>query len=247
MRWRESDGVSWLEADLPGAVAASRPASAAPARGRSRASTSAFSPATTVTPCSRTGACSTGARARPGPGRDRRARSTAPRSLVHERPAGAAAWLEPVPDPPRVDGHVSAAPGLAPLVFVADCLPIALAGPGGVAMLHGGWRGLAAGIIGAGRPRSAAPRPRSGPGSAPAATRSATRCSRRSRRWATGSRRAGCSTWRRSPRRLLERAGVGEIEAAGLCTALQPASCSSPTAATAARTGRQAGIVRRLA
>jgi hypothetical protein len=31
--------------------------------------------------------------------------------------------------------------------MVADCLPVALAGPGGVAMLHCGWRGLAAGIV----------------------------------------------------------------------------------------------------
>ena len=37
--------------------------------------------------------------------------------------------------------------GPALLVFVADCVPVALSGPGGVAMLHCGWRGLAAGII----------------------------------------------------------------------------------------------------
>ena len=48
---------------------------------------------------------------------------------------------------PEADGHVVAAPGLAALVFVADCLPVALAGSGGVAMLHCGWRGLAAGIL----------------------------------------------------------------------------------------------------
>src|SRR5262249_61642791 len=34
-----------------------------------------------------------------------------------------------------------------PLVRVADCLPVALAGPGGVAMAHAGWRGLAGGVI----------------------------------------------------------------------------------------------------
>jgi YfiH family protein len=31
--------------------------------------------------------------------------------------------------------------------MVADCLPVAIAGPGGVAMLHAGWRGLAGGIL----------------------------------------------------------------------------------------------------
>jgi YfiH family protein len=47
----------------------------------------------------------------------------------------------------EADGQVMAAPGLAGLVFTADCLPVALAGPGGVTMLHCGWRGLAAGIV----------------------------------------------------------------------------------------------------
>ncbi len=37
--------------------------------------------------------------------------------------------------------------GLGLLVLVADCLPVALAGGGRVAMLHCGWRGLAAGIV----------------------------------------------------------------------------------------------------
>ena len=142
MRWRESGEVRWLEADLPGAVAS-------------------FS--------TRLGGTSSGPfeslnlGVLTGDDRDAvlanrrlldRALEVDPASvligrqvhgaevLVHERPQEPAAWVEPVPDPPRVDGHVSAAPGLAPLVFVADCLPIALAGPGGVAMLHGGWRGL---------------------------------------------------------------------------------------------------------
>ncbi|HZE04137.1 MAG TPA: polyphenol oxidase family protein [Solirubrobacteraceae bacterium] len=48
---------------------------------------------------------------------------------------------------PQVDGQATAAPGIAAAALVADCLPIAIAGDGAVAMLHGGWRGLAAGII----------------------------------------------------------------------------------------------------
>ncbi len=51
------------------------------------------------------------------------------------------------PAPVEADGQATSRPGLAACVLVADCLPIALAGPGGVAMLHCGWRGLAAGII----------------------------------------------------------------------------------------------------
>jgi len=47
----------------------------------------------------------------------------------------------------RVDGHTTAEPGLGLLVLAADCLPLALAGGGRVAMLHCGWRGLAGGIV----------------------------------------------------------------------------------------------------
>jgi YfiH family protein len=51
------------------------------------------------------------------------------------------------PELAKVDGHTTARHGLALLVQVADCLPVALAAPGRVAMLHCGWRGLAAGIV----------------------------------------------------------------------------------------------------
>lgn len=53
----------------------------------------------------------------------------------------------PGPDLTDADGQATATPGLAPLVLTADCLPIALIGEGAVAMLHGGWRGLAGGIV----------------------------------------------------------------------------------------------------
>jgi YfiH family protein len=45
------------------------------------------------------------------------------------------------------DGQVATAPGAAPIVLVADCLPIALVAPEAVAALHAGWRGLAGGIV----------------------------------------------------------------------------------------------------
>jgi hypothetical protein len=48
---------------------------------------------------------------------------------------------------PRVDGHVTELPGLALLVLVADCYPVALSDGRTAAMLHCGWRPLAAGII----------------------------------------------------------------------------------------------------
>jgi YfiH family protein len=48
---------------------------------------------------------------------------------------------------PRVDGHVTDATRVGLIVLVADCLPVALCSPPRVAILHCGWRGLAAGIV----------------------------------------------------------------------------------------------------
>lgn len=56
-------------------------------------------------------------------------------------------YARPGAELPKVDGHLTGAQGVGLLVLVADCLPVALAAPGRVAMLHCGWRGLAGGII----------------------------------------------------------------------------------------------------
>ena len=45
------------------------------------------------------------------------------------------------------DGHASRAPGIACTVTVADCVPVFMAHPqGAIALLHAGWRGVAARI-----------------------------------------------------------------------------------------------------
>lgn len=48
-----------------------------------------------------------------------------------------------------VDGHATGLSGLMLTVTVADCIPVYLAAPnhGGLALLHAGWRGTAAGIL----------------------------------------------------------------------------------------------------
>jgi YfiH family protein len=48
------------------------------------------------------------------------------------------------------DGVATALQSVAVGVHVADCLPIAIASPTAVAMVHAGWRGLAAGVVGEG-------------------------------------------------------------------------------------------------
>ena len=47
----------------------------------------------------------------------------------------------------RADGQATALAGLAPMVLSADCLPVGLAAGSAVAMVHAGWRGLAAGVL----------------------------------------------------------------------------------------------------
>jgi len=71
------------------------------------------------------------------------------------------AWLEQVhgaglavarpegPDPARGDAALVTAPGSVAAVLTADCLPVLLARADGTAAaaVHGGWRGLAAGVL----------------------------------------------------------------------------------------------------
>jgi len=47
----------------------------------------------------------------------------------------------------EADGHATAARGVGVLVLTADCLPVALGTDGALAMVHAGWRGLAAGVL----------------------------------------------------------------------------------------------------
>jgi YfiH family protein len=48
---------------------------------------------------------------------------------------------------PRADAAVSAEPDAVLSVLTADCAPVALVGPGVVAAVHAGWRGIAAGVL----------------------------------------------------------------------------------------------------
>ena len=68
------------------------------------------------------------------------------RTVWHDMACGAFQLIE------DGDGHATAAADLLLTVSVADCVPISLVAPGprAVALLHGGWRGVAAGILEAG-------------------------------------------------------------------------------------------------
>jgi len=66
----------------------------------------------------------------------------------------------PLPAGPRLvgscDALITGEVGVALLIRTADCLPVVLAGPGVAAVVHAGWRGLAADVLGAAVRRIAA-------------------------------------------------------------------------------------------
>ena len=243
MDWRESDGVRWLAAELPGASAA-------------------FS--------TRLGGVSAGSyeslnlgiltEDEPVAVRENRRRLSLalglePKRVVigrqvhggeiarHERPQEPAPWATPGPDPPEVDGHVLVEPGLAGLVFVADCLPIALAGPQSVAIIHGGWRGLAAGIVGRGVEAVGATAAAVGPGIGPCCFEVGEEVLAAFAPLGRGLAKGRMLDLVAVARRMLERAGVAEdaIESADLCTKCNPDLFFSHRG-QGSETGRQAGV-----
>jgi YfiH family protein len=49
--------------------------------------------------------------------------------------------------PVHADGYATSVTGIGVMALAADCLPVALGSDGAVAMVHAGWRGLAAGVL----------------------------------------------------------------------------------------------------
>ena len=121
--------------------------------------------------------------------------------------------------------------------------PVALAGPGGVAMLHCGWRGLAAGIVARGAEAVGATDAAIGPGIGPCCYEVGDEVLDAFADLGAGDRRrAACSTSPRSPAACSR----GPASSGSRSPASAPAasrSSSSPTGATRGRTGRQAGLV----
>jgi polyphenol oxidase len=146
----------------------------------------------------------------------------------------------------EADGHATALAGVPALVFVADCLPIALAGPHGVAMLHGGWRGLADGIVAEGVAALGGPdglRAAIGPGIGPCCYEVGDEVRARFAPDDAGARHLDLTA---AARRALAAAGVREVHDAGLCTSCHPELFFSHRR-DAGTTGRQAGVVWRRA
>lgn len=149
---------------------------------------------------------------------------------------------------PEADGQVVSVSGVAAMVLVADCVPIALAGAKTVAILHAGWRGLAEGIIeagvqsvrdmgGDGELQAAI-----GPGAGPCCYEVGEEVHRHFTGLRSHVRRGGKLDLKAIARAQLERAGVDSVVDVGLCTICEPSLFYSHRRDHGV-TGRQAGVV----
>ncbi len=240
MRWREQAGVRWLEAELPGARAAfstrlggvSEPPFDSLNLGRLTGDPGV--------PENRHGlAGAIGVKPeRVLTGRQVHGADV----LLHDAPMSPSAFIEPTPGLPEADGHVAGRDGLVPLVLVADCLPVALAGDGAVAMIHCGWRGLAAGIVERGVKASGARAAAIGPGIGPCCYEVGKPVLGAFEHLGPGLAAGGMLDLREVASRLLRRAGVAEVEVSELCTSCHPELFFSHRR-DGEPTGRQAGLV----
>lgn len=241
MPWRDGDGLRWLEVELPGARAAFT----------SRVGGASEGPYASLNLSAHTGD-------EPAQVDENRRRLAAALGLedkeirvarqVHGveilrhgaegNPGGFPAAEAGLPE---ADGHVTNGRGAALCVLVADCLPVALSGPGGLALLHCGWRGLAAGIIERGVEAVAARAAAIGPGICPehyeVGEEVLAAFEQLGEDVADGAHLDLAAV---AERQLLD-AGVSTIESSGLCTFEEDDLLYSHRRDGAA-TGRQAGI-----
>src|ERR1700761_81176 len=160
---------------------------------------------------------------------------------VHAARQEPSPFAEPGTALEEVDGHVVRRAGLAPLVLTADCLPVALAGPTGVGMLHCGWRGLAAGIVAKGAALVEAKTAAIGPGIGPCCYEVGPEVLDVFAELGEGIADGRMLDLPEVARRLLAQAGVEEVESAGLCTFCEPELFFSHRR-DAGRTGRMGNL-----
>jgi YfiH family protein len=241
MRWRESHGTRWLEAELPGAVAAFTTRLG----GVSAPPFESLNLGLLTDDSHRSVAANRG--------RASKALGLAQESVlsghqVHgtalqarDTQASPNGYAEPGAPLEEADGQLTATPGLVPLVLVADCLPVAIAGPGGVGMLHCGWRGLAGGILATGVAAIEATAAAVGPGIGPCCYEVGMEVLEEFAGLGEGIAAGRMLDLAEVARRLLADAGVDDAEVSELCTSCNPELFFSHRR-DQGQTGRQAGF-----
>jgi len=169
--------------------------------------------------------------------------------VVRRMGLGEASGPAPMGELEEADGQVTAVDGIAPIVMTADCLPIALAASGAVAMLHAGWRGLAEGVIdegvrairelAGGEPIEAA----IGPGAGVCCYEVGPEVHERFAGCVPNVHRAGNLDLKAIARAQLEAAGVARVHDVELCTICTSAELFFSHRRDHGVTGRQAGLI----
>jgi polyphenol oxidase len=242
VEWRERDGVRWLEAELPGA----RAAFSTRMGGVSEPPYEALN----------VGILTGDEPKRVGENRLRLAGSIErdPEGVVmarqvhgaklrrHEDPQEPHVYADVVKSPDEVDAQATSNPRLTPLVMVADCLPVALVGPGGVAMAHCGWRGLAGGIVAEAAGAVQAEAAAIGPGIGPCCYEVGDEVAEPFRaRFGDDVMQGSKLDLAEAIERGLRAAGIETVERTGHCTSCEPELFSSHRR-DRGRTGRQ-GVI----
>ncbi len=241
MDWRERDGVKWLEAKLPRATAAFSTRIGGVSEGTfASLNLGLYTDDEPGAVLANRGRLAHSLGREPGGflfghqvhGAELLARDQAP----DPNP-----FMDSTAGPPESDGQVTASTELTPLVQVADCLPVALSGEHGVAMLHCGWRGLAAGIVSRGAEAVGGTAAAIGPGIGPCCFEVGPEVTAQFDDLGDEIAAGRMLDLPEIARRLLAAAGVELVESSDLCTC-----CESDLFFSHRRdrgtTGRQAGV-----
>jgi purine-nucleoside/S-methyl-5'-thioadenosine phosphorylase / adenosine deaminase len=168
---------------------------------------------------------------------------------VHEATVRRVTEIPAGEQPEPADGQATALTGVPAIVLTADCLPVAVASGGAVAMLHAGWRGLANGIMaeGVGALRELAGsgpvRAAIGPGAGRCCYEVGEEVHAEFADHGEAVREGARLDLKLIARRELEAAGADEVLDVGLCTMCAPASLFFSHRRDGGVTGRQGGMV----
>lgn len=241
MRWRENDGVRWLQAELVEATAVFS----------TRVGGTSDGPFTSLnlgilTEDQREHVYENRRRLAAALGRDPAGvlfgRQVHESGVERAEARQSTGWAKPGDEPREVDGQATSSPELTPAVFVADCLPVALSGPTGVAMAHCGWRGLAEGIVARAVDEVQAEAAVIGPGIGPCCYEVGAEVLAAFAHLGAGAAAGRMLDLPEVAERALRKAGVEQVERAGICTSCDPELFFSHRRDDG-KTGRQAGMV----
>jgi len=146
-QWRGEDGVRWIEASLPGAVAVFTTRCGGVSKGDYAELNLGILTEDEPGLVARNREIVAAALNRDAGGFAMGRQVHGSEVQVHEHRPQPSAYVTRGTDLVEADGHVTGRADVTPLVLVADCIPLVMSAPGAVAAVHCGWRGVATGIV----------------------------------------------------------------------------------------------------